>query len=207
MNYTTLVANIQNFMEDNSSELSASIDQIIDQAEEMIFQRLPNLPCYRKTTTASMVAGTTEYTVAGARMVRQMGITNSGNLSYLDHRVDSYLRDYWPNSSTQGTPEMYSTTSAGTSGIVLTVAPTPDSAYSYTVDYIARETGLSSGNPNNWIGDNAEVVLLSGCLYETSAFLKAGETLNLYKTQFDEAIQLFQQEMNRNYISEYNGGI
>jgi len=207
MNYTTLVANIQNFTEDDSTELEASIPQIIAQAEEMIFQRLPNLPCFRKTSTASMVAGTADYTLASARMIRQFSITNSGNVSYLDHRIDSYLRDYWPNSSTQGTPIMYSTKTASTSGITVTVAPTPDSTYSYTIDYIAPETGLSSGNPNTWISDNAEVVLLSASLYETSAFLKAGETLNLYKAQFDEAIQLFQQEMSRNYNAEYNGGI
>jgi hypothetical protein len=48
MNYTTLVANIQDFLEDDSTELTNSIDQIIDQAETMIFQRLPNLPCFRK---------------------------------------------------------------------------------------------------------------------------------------------------------------
>jgi hypothetical protein len=207
MNYTTLVANIQNFLEDDSTELEASIPQIIAQAEEMIFQRLPNLPCFRKTSTASMVAGTADYTLASARMIRQLSITNSGNVSYLDHRIDSYLRDYWPNSSTQGTPIMYSTKTASTSGITVTVAPTPDSTYSYTIDYIAPETGLSSGNPNTWISDNAEVVLLSASLYETSAFLKAAETLNLYKAQFDEAIQLFQQEMSRNYNAEYNGGI
>jgi hypothetical protein len=207
MNYTTLVANIQNFVEDDSTELEASIPQIIAQAEEMIFQRLPNLPCFRKTSTASMVAGTADYTLASARMIRQLSITNSGNVSYLDHRIDSYLRDYWPNSSTQGTPIMYSTKTASTSGITVTVAPTPDSTYSYTIDYIAPETGLSSGNPNTWISDNAEVVLLSASLYETSAFLKAAETLNLYKAQFDEAIQLFQQEMSRNYNAEYNGGI
>jgi hypothetical protein len=207
MNYTTLVANIQNFVEDDSTELETSIPQIIAQAEEMIFQRLPNLPCFRKTSTASMVAGTADYTLASARMIRQLSITNSGNVSYLDHRIDSYLRDYWPNSSTQGTPIMYSTKTASTSGITVTVAPTPDSTYSYTIDYIAPETGLSSGNPNTWISDNAEVVLLSASLYETSAFLKAAETLNLYKAQFDEAIQLFQQEMSRNYNAEYNGGI
>jgi hypothetical protein len=44
-------------------------------------------------------------------------------------------------------------------------------------------------------------------LYEASAFLKAGETLALYKTQFDEAVQLLIQEMQRDYAAEYNGGI
>ena len=80
-------------------------------------------------------------------------------------------------------------------------------ASTYEVDFIAPETGLSSGNTNTWIGDNAENVLLAACLYEASAFLKAAETLALYKTQFDEAVQLFVQEMQRDYAAEYNGGL
>jgi hypothetical protein len=208
MNYTQLVANIQNFMEDDSTELSNSIDQIIDQAEEMIFQRLPSLPCYRQNATGSLVIGTADYDVANARMIRQVSITNSSNVEYLNHRIDSYLRDYWPNSALTAKPIMYTTKDADpTNNITITLAPTPDDTYSYQVDFIAPETGLSTGNANSWIGDHAEAVLLAAALYETSAFLKASETLNLYKGQFDEAVQLFQQEMARNYTAEYNGGI
>jgi len=208
MSYTTLVANIQNFMEDDSTELTASIDTIIAQAEEMVFQRLANLPCFRKITTANLVIGTFDYTVASARMIRQVSITDSSsNVNYLNHRLDSYLRDYWPNSSTSGTPVMYSTKNAGTSGTVITVAPTPSATLAYQVDFIAPETGLSSSNANTWIDTNAPAVLLAAALYETSAFLKAGETLKLYKAQFDEAAQLFVQEMQRDYAAEYNGGL
>tara|TARA_S200002703_G_C3791398_1_gene244225 strand:- start:197 stop:820 length:624 start_codon:yes stop_codon:yes gene_type:complete len=207
MNYTTLVANIKNFMEDDSTEFSNSIDQIIAQAEEMIFQRLPSLPCYRSSVTGNMAIGTAAYTIPSVRMIRQVSITNSNNLIFLDHRIDSYLRDYFPNPATQGTPEVYSTDSSAIAGTTITVAPTPDAAYSYEADIIAPETGLSSSNANSWIGDNAENVLLSAALYESSAFLKASETLNFYKGQFDEAVQLFQQEMARNYTAEYNGGI
>ena len=207
MNYTTLKTNIQNFLEDDSTELQASIDQIIAQAEDIIFQRLPNLPCFRNTTTANLVVGTTDYVVASARMIRQVSVISSNVSSYLDHRVDSYLRDYWPNLTTQGTPKFYSTKSANTAGTTIRIAPTPDTADSYQVDFIAPEAGLSSSNANTWVGDNAENVLLSACLYEASAFLKAGETLTLYKTQFDEAVQLFVQEMQRDYAAEYNGGL
>ena len=207
MNYTQLVANIQNFLEDDSTELQASIDQIIEQAETMIFQRMPNLPCFRKTTTGSMIAGTSDYTVPLARMIRQVSIISSNVASYLNHRVDSYIRDYSPNATTQGTPIMYSTKSAGIAGTVVTLAPTPNSTDTYQVDFVAPETGLSSSNTNNWIGDNLENVLLAACLYEASAFLKAGETLSLYKTQFDEAVQLAVQEMQRDYAAEYNGGL
>jgi len=207
VNYTQLKANIENFLEDDSTELQASVDEIIAQAEDMIFQRLPNLPCFRNTTSANLVAGTNDYVVASARMIRQVSVISSNILSYLDHRVDSYLRDYWPNLTTQGTPKFYSTKSATTSGTTITIAPTPNAADTYQVDFIAPETGLSSNNANTWVGDNAENVLLSACLYEASAFLKAGETLTLYKTQFDEAVQLFVQEMQRDYAAEYNGGL
>tara|TARA_R110000772_G_scaffold231670_2_gene342888 strand:- start:1726 stop:2349 length:624 start_codon:yes stop_codon:yes gene_type:complete len=207
MNYATLVSNIENFTEDNSSELSASVDQIIAQAETMIFQRLPNLPCFRATATGNLVVDTFNYTIASARMIRNVSITSSNVVSYLDHRVDSYLRDYWPNSTTTGVPIMYSTKSASTSGTVITLAPTPSAILAYAVDYTAPEAGLSSSNTTTWVGDNAETVLLASCLYETSAFLKDANTLTLYKQQFDEAIQLFQQEMLRDYTAEYNGGI
>ncbi len=210
MSYTTLKANIQNFMEDDSTELTASIDVIIAQAEEMVFQRLPNLPCFRQVATANLVVGTFEYTVGPStcRMIRQVSVTDSSsNVNYLNHRVDSYLRDYWPNSATTGTPIMYSTKNATTSGTVITLAPTPSATLAYQVDFIAPETGLSSSNANTWVDTNAPAVLLAAALYETSAFLKAADTLSLYKTQFDEAAQLFVQEMQRNYAAEYEGGI
>jgi|TARA_B110000977_G_C10948549_1_gene443770 hypothetical protein len=208
MNYSALKTNIQNFVEDDSTELTDSIDTIISQAEDMIYQRLPNLPAYRGSASGTLVVGTSQYTVTTARMIRQISITDSSsNVVYMDHRIDSYLRDYWPNASTTGTPRIYSTDSASTSGTVFTLAPTPDATLAYKIDYIAPETGLSSSNTTSWIGDNAEVALLAACLYETSAFLKAADTLQLYKAQFDEAIQLLQQEMQRDYAAEYNGGI
>ena len=208
MSYTTLKANIQNFVEDDSTELTASIDVIIAQAEEMVFQRLPNLPCFRKVTTANLVIGTFDYTVASARMIRQVSVNDSnGNVIYLNHRVDSYLRDYWPKSATTGQPIMYSTKNATTTGTVITLAPTPSATLAYQVDFIAPETGLSSSNANTWVDTNAPAVLLAAALYETSAFLKSADTLSLYKTQFDEAAQLFVQEMQRDYAAEYEGGI
>ena len=208
MNYATLVSNIQNFVEDDSTELTNSIDQIIDQAEEMVFQRLPSLPCFRQIRTNNFVVGEADVVIPSARMVRQFSVTDSSsNVFFLDHRIDSYLKDYHPNSSSTSTPEMYSTKAASTSGVTLTVAPTPSATLAYEVDFIAPVTGLSSSNTTTWIGDNAENVLLSASLYEVSTFLKAEEMITLYKAQFDEAIGLFQQEMGRNYSAEYNAGI
>ncbi len=215
MSYTTLKANIQNYLENDSSELVDSIDVIIAQAEEMVFQRLPNLPCFRNSFTGTLVVGQADYTpttgTPSIRMIRQVSITSSSNVIYLDHRIDSYLRDYWPNSSTTGTPIMYSTKTAADVGsgsvTTITLAPTPSATLSFQVDFIGKPVGLSSSNANTWIDTNATDVLLSAALYEASAFLKAPETLKLYKGKFDEAVQLFSQEMGRNYSAEYNGGI
>jgi len=208
MNYSSLVSQIQNFSEDDSTELSNEIDNIIAQAEEMIFQRLPSLPCFRQSSTGTLSVGTADYTVANARMIRQVTVTDSSsNRIFLNHRVDSYLKDYHPISATTGQPEMYSTKSAGTSGTIITLAPTPSATLAYQIDFIAPETGISSSNTTTWIGNNAENVLLMASLYETSSFLKAEEMLKLYKGKFDEAIALFQQEMGRNFTAEYEGGI
>ena len=207
MSYTTLKTKIQNFIENDGSEFVASIDDIIAQAESMVFQRLPNLPCFRNTFTGTLITNTSDYTIANARMIRQVCITDSSNKVYLNHRIDSYLRDYWPNSSNTGTTVMYSTKSSGNDGTIITIAPTPSADLAYQVDFIAPETGLSSSNTTTWVDTNAPNVLLSAALYESSAFLKAGETLNLYKTQFDEAVKLFMQEMQRDYAAEYDGGI
>ena len=215
MSYTTLKANIQNYLENDSSELVDSIDVIIAQAEEMVFQRLPNLPCFRNSFTGTLVVGQADYTpttgTPSIRMIRQVSITSSSNVIYLDHRIDSYLRDYWPNSSTTGTPIMYSTKTEADVGsgsvTTITLAPTPSATLSFQVDFIGKPVGLSSSNANTWIDTNATDVLLSAALYEASAFLKAPETLKLYKGKFDEAVQLFSQEMGRNYTAEYNGGI
>ena len=208
MNFTQLETNIKNFIEDDGTEFSTSIPEIIKQAENMIFARLPNLPCYRKTLTGNFVIGTNEYDVANARMIRQVAVTKANNdVIFLKHRIDSYLRDFVPNASTQGEPFMYATKKATTSGIKILIGPVPSATLAYEIDFIGLETGLSSSNANSWIGDNAEQVLLSACLYESSAFLKAPDSLNLYKAQFDEAIALFQQEMQRNYQAEYEGGI
>ena len=207
MSYTTLKTKIQNFIENDGSECVASIDDIIAQAEAVVFQRLPNLTCFRNTFTGTLITNTSDYTIANARMIRQVCITDSSNKVYLNHRIDSYLRDYWPNSSNTGTPIMYSTKSSGNDGTIITIAPTPSADLAYQVDFIAPETGLSSSNTTTWVDTNSPNVLLSAALYESSAFLKAPETLQLYKTQFEEAVNLFVQEMQRNYAAEYDGGI
>ena len=183
MNYSSLVSQIKNFTEDDSTEFSDEINNIILQTEEMIFQRLPSLPCFRQSATGNLSIGTA------------------------DHRVESYLTDMHPNSSTTGQPTMYATKSASTSGIIVTLAPTPSATLAFQVDFAAPETGISSSNTTTWISTNAENVLLMGALYVSSTFLKAEEMLKVYKGKFDEAVALFQQEMGRNYTAEYEGGI
>ena len=92
MSFTTLKTKIQNFIENDGSEFVASIDDIIAQAEAMVFQRLPNLPCFRNTFTGTLITNTSDYTIANARMIRQVCITDSSNKVYLNQRIDSYLR-------------------------------------------------------------------------------------------------------------------
>jgi uncharacterized Rossmann fold enzyme len=82
MNYTSLVSQIQAFLEDDSTELQASIDDIITQAENMIFQRLPSLPCFRNVTTGTLIVDTFDYAIANARMIRQVAVTDGDSKQF-----------------------------------------------------------------------------------------------------------------------------
>ena len=68
MNFTQLKTNIQNFIEDDSTELDTSIPEIIKQAESMIFAKdCLILFCYRQTNTGNFSIGTATINVANAR--------------------------------------------------------------------------------------------------------------------------------------------
>ena len=174
----------------------------------MIFQRLPNLPCFRQQSTGNLVIGTADYTVATARMIRQFSVTSSSNVSFLNHKIDSYLRDFHPNSSTTGTPIMYSTKDSGTGGIVITLAPTPSATLAYQVDFIAPETGLSSSNTTTWVSNNAPEMLLYACLVEAFKFLKNPQMVQMYESYYMQALQPFVgEQMGRRRRDEYMDGV
>ena len=68
------------------------------------------------------------------------------------------------------------------------LGPTPDAAYQIELHYFYEPASIVDAG-TSWLGDNAETVLLYGCLVEAYTYMK-GETdiLALYKSRYDEAL-------------------
>ena len=69
-------------------------------------------------------------------------------------------------------------------------------------------TRLSSSNTTTWLGDNAPMALLYGCLAEAFKFLKGpAEMLQLYEQSYQRAIQeLIVEQTGRHRRDEYMHG-
>ena len=125
MTYTSLVENIQSYLERDDTATVDKIPLFIMLAEQLIASQikfLGNLTVNTSTMTAS-----TSIIDKPARWHKtvSMNITVSGERQPVLLRKYEYLREYWPNANSTGTPEFYSDYDY----THWLVAPTPDAAY------------------------------------------------------------------------------
>jgi hypothetical protein len=88
------------------------------------------------------------------------------------------------------------------------VAPTPDLAYNVELGITRLPTRLSTSNTTSWLGNNAPMALLYGCLAEAFKFLKGpAEMLQLYEQSYQRAMQeLIVEQTGRHRRDEYMHG-
>lgn len=204
MDYAALVAKVQAQFEDDGTEFVASIPTFITHAENTIFKQVSNLPLFRTTSTGSMVTGTATITRPnGARMIRQLSYTTAALAEvFLERRLDSFLKDYWPTVSSTGTPLFYAEDDEGT----VRIAPTPDSTYAYTVYIVRLPTGMSSTNTTTELGDHYENVLTYGTFAEAVKFLENETLIPVWDKTFQDELARLRQEVGRVYSNEYGAG-
>ena len=127
MTYTSLVENIQSYLERDDTATVDKIPLFIMLAEQIIASQikfLGNLTVNTSTMTAS-----TSIIDKPARWHKtvSMNITVSGVRQPVLLRKYEYLREYWPNATSTGTPVFYSDYDY----THWLVAPTPDAAYAF----------------------------------------------------------------------------
>ena len=200
MNYTSLLANIQSWFEDDSTEFVAAIPQIITNAEHRIFREIPDFLDYKVTFSASLVQGTNTITKqTSQRTTRAVSITVGSDEVFLEQRSETYLHDYWPNALTESQPIMWAEVNATT----IIIAPTPDLAYTYKTYYRIEPTGLTGSNANTYLGDNYEDFLMAAALQGAAEFLIDEQEMALWEGKYQTLKPGVQLEVQRNYASEY----
>ena len=171
--YAEIVTMLQNWNEDDSSEFSDSIPDILSRAEDRIFRMVPGLLDHRTVETGNMSTGNELVTTSATdvRGIRYFYITISSVKTFLEERKDEYIEDYWTNKTSTGVPKYYALHTATTSGTTFLLAPVPKSAYAYTLKYTRIPTRLSSSNTTTYMSINHPDMLLKAALYESYIFL------------------------------------
>jgi hypothetical protein len=183
--YTTLKSAMQDYLQNTETTFVNDLATIITQAENRILKSV-QLPDFRKNTTGTMTSGNAYLTTPTDFMAPySLALDNSG-YEYLMFKDVNFIREAYPVSTTTATPKYYSIFDDAS----FILGPTPNSSYAVELHYFYKPTSITaSGDGTSWLGDNAETVLLYGCLVEGYTFMKGEQDmLAIYQNQYEDAM-------------------
>jgi hypothetical protein len=185
MNYATLVALLQDYTQNSSSEFVAAIPDIVKLAEDRIYQSV-QIPALKRNATSNFVSGNkylaspTDFLAAYSMAVKSA----TGVYSYMLEKEVGYINEAFPDPSATGVPRFYALFNADT----FVVSPTPNDYYEVELHYFYEPPSIVEAG-NSWLGDNTESVLFYGCLVEAYTYMKGDADLQaLYRARYDEAL-------------------
>jgi hypothetical protein len=162
--YSGLIALMQNYVEDTSTEYVSNILGIVNRAEERVLRDL-DLTLFDETTPTFTANGVG--TIARPpTIIRVRSLYFNASNKFAEQRGYEYVREYGGS----GRPLYYHETQS-----TLILAPTPDAAYACELRSMGRPVPLSTGNESNWVAVNAADLLLMAALVESELFLIAPE--------------------------------
>jgi len=213
--YAELTQQILDYTEVSTDVLTSTrTDDFIEHTENRILREIDidafKSHQYSALTTSnpflSLPGGSTPdpTSLATIRSVNIWPASGTATRTFLEQRDVSFMNEYWPVRTTTGTPKYWAWWDEDT----IYVAPTPDAAYNIEVGITRLPTRLSSSNTTSWLGNNAPVALLYGCLAEAFKFLKGpAEMLQLYEQSYQRAIkELAVEQQGRHRRDEYMHG-
>lgn len=190
MTYDSLSSDIASYLERTDTATLEKIPTFIMLCEQKLaadIKFLGNLT----VNTFNMVAG--EATIdkpARWRKTVSMNVTVNGQRQPVLLRKYEYLREYWPDPTSQDVPKYYCDYDYSH----WLVAPTPDVAYNFEVLYYERVQPLDSSNQTNWFTTYAPQALLYGSLLQAMPFLKNDERIGMWQQQYDLIMQTLTNE-------------
>jgi len=188
---------IQNYVENDETTFVNTLDYIIENAEERIFE-LVQFDYFRKNVKGSMTAGSRFLTAPNDfELSFSLAVIDSnGDYHYLDKKHTSFMQEYAPDptdSAARGLPLYYGDfdkdLNSGSKESTLILAPVPDQNYTTELHYLYKPNSLVTDTSGTWLSENARNALLYGCLVEAYTFMKGEpDLLTLYENRFNQEI-------------------
>jgi len=188
MTYTSLTAQILDYLDRNDVEVANEIPNFISQAEQRIARESKNVGLV-EYVTSNFQTGTPVYQKPG-RWRRNITLNygtgaDNNTRTQLHLRSYEFVRAYWPDDTVEGAPKFYC--DYGYSNFL--VAPTPDDDYPFELGYLQLPEPLSDSNQTNWFTNYAPDVLLYASLLEAVPYLKNDDRIQVWEKYYDRGIQ------------------
>lgn len=204
MNYTQLVAEIQNYTENQFT--TEVVNTFIQQAEQRIYNTV-QLPALRKNVTGAMTLGNKYLSIPTDWLATfSLAVINTDNeYLYLLNKDVNFIRQSFPDTDSDfyGEPQYYAVFDQDT----FILGPTPDYNYPVELHYFYYPESIVTAN-NTWLGDNFSPVLLYGSLLEAYTYMKGeADVIAQYQKRYDEALILLKQLGDaKNRMDAYRDG-
>ena len=201
MTFSTLTQDIKDWMENDGTEFSNETDTFISLAEQRIARDIDPYAFHEVANSSFNVGDRFVSKPVDAKIIFHfLLIDGDSKRVFLEKRTDEFIYDYWPTSSSTGTPKYWS----NYTDTAILVAPTPSTAFNIEMTYSRRLAELSSSNTTNWLTENAQDLLLYGCLMEASTFTKSREDYAIYTQRYKEAVEAVNNQARRRRRDDFS---
>ena len=187
MNYATLSAKIQEYVQSTETSFVANIPTFVQLAEERIYNSV-QIPAIRRNQIGTLTANNKYLTLPGDWLATfsLAVIAADGSQEFLLDKDVNFIRQSYPSPTDTGVPAYYAIFNQDT----LILGPTPDSNYQVEMHYYYYPESIVTAG-TSWIGDNFETVLLYGSLREAYTYLKGeADLIQNYEQKYQEAMQM-----------------
>jgi hypothetical protein len=185
MNYTELKTNIEDICENSFTD--DQLAMFTQQAEQKIYNTV-QIPALRKNVTGTLTASN-KYLSSPSDFLYSYSLAvvdNDGVYHYLLNKDVNFMREAYPNPTSEGLPKHYAFFDDNS----FILGPTPDSAYTMELHYGYYPQSIVVAN-NTWLGDEFDSALLNGALIEAIRFMKGEpDIIQNYEKMYLQSITL-----------------
>ena len=189
---------IQNFCESTETTFVATLDDIIKNAEDRIFE-LVQSDFFRKNVQGNLATGNRFLTCPTDFLSSfSLAVIDANNdYEFLLKKHSSFMQEYTvdvSDTALRGKPLYYADfdkelSTGSNEGSTIIVAPVPDQNYSVELHYLYRPNSLVTDTTGTWLSTNARNALLYASLVEAYTFLKGdADLMATYENRFQQEI-------------------
>lgn len=189
LTYDSLTETVLQYLERSDEATRAQIPTFITMCEFEIAQQIKTLGQMQVAESMMEAGNPVIPKPARWRKTVSFNVVVNGSREPVLLRKYEYIKNYSPDSTTQGQPLYYSDYDYEH----WFVGPTPDQDYFFEVLYYERISPLSSDNQTNWLTQNAPNAMLFGTLLQAMPFLK-NDQRQIFQQKYDQAMAMLKTE-------------